>query len=124
MFVNGFGLPYNTGVFFYLLLSLAESYTVSITPINIRKVVLNTVILAFAVVLIGYSSYVLIMIRSTVNPPMDMNNPETVFDLLPYLTREQYGQRPLLKGQYYNAPIIGNERNQCPITTERMGNMK
>ncbi|MCK4749817.1 MAG: DUF2723 domain-containing protein, partial [Bacteroidales bacterium] len=77
-----------------------------------KKVVLNTAILSFAVIMIGYSSYALIIIRSSVNPPMDMNNPETVFDMLPYLGREQYGQRPLFKGQYYNAPITGTEETR------------
>jgi len=112
MFVNGFGLPYNSGVFFYLALFIGGIvWGVHYTHKH-KKVVLNTVILSFAVVMIGYSSYALIIIRSTVNPPMDMNNPETVFDLLPYLNREQYGQRPLVKGQYYNAPITGTKETR------------
>ncbi len=112
MFVNGFGLPYNTGVFFFVAVVLGGIiYGVHYTHKH-RKVVLNTVILSFAVIMIGYSSYALIIIRSTVNPPMDMNNPETVFDLLPYLNREQYGQRPLFKGQYYNAPITGTKETR------------
>lgn len=112
MFVNGFGLPYNTGTIFYILLVIAAIvYGIHYSHKH-KKAVLNTVILSFAVIMIGYSSYALIIIRSSVNPPMDMNNPETVFDMLPYLGREQYGQRPLVKGQYYNAPIIGTEETR------------
>ncbi len=112
MFVNGFGLPYNTGVFFYILLVIAGIYYGIRYTHKYHKPVLNTVLLAFTMVMIGYSSYALIMIRSSANPPMDMNNPETVFDMLPYLTREQYGDRPLFKGQYYNAPILATRETR------------
>lgn len=71
-----------------------------------HHIILNTVITAALVILIGYSSFTMILIRSTANPPMDENNPENVFSLLYYLNREQYGERPLLYGQYYNAPIV------------------
>lgn len=69
------------------------------------SVVLNTSILSLMVILIGYSTFTLIVIRSSANPPMDENNPENVFTLLSYLNREQYGDRPLLYGPYYNAPL-------------------
>jgi len=71
-----------------------------------HKIVLNTVVTTAMVILIGYSSFAMIVIRSAANPPMDENNPETVFSLLYYLNREQYGDRPLVHGQYYSAPII------------------
>jgi len=113
LFVNVFRLPYNTGVFFYILLVIgAIVYGIYYTHKH-KKPVLNTVILAFSMVMIGYSSYALIIIRSSANPPMDMNNPESVFDMLPYLGREQYGARPLLKGQYYNSPILGTEESRA-----------
>jgi hypothetical protein len=112
-FVNGFGLPYNTGVIFYLLLVIAGIFYGVYYTHKKKKAMLNTVIMAVALVLIGFSSYFMIVIRSKPNPPMDMNNPETVFDLIPYLAREQYGQRPLLKGHYYNAPIIGTEETRA-----------
>jgi hypothetical protein len=113
MFVNGFGLPYNTGLYFYLLLVIAGIVLGIRYTHKYKKPVLNTIILSFTVIMIGYSSYALILIRSHVNPPMDMNNPETVFDMLPYLGREQYGQRPLVKGQYYNAPVIGTKETRA-----------
>jgi tetratricopeptide (TPR) repeat protein len=49
------------------------------------------------------------VLRSIANPPMDENNPETVFSLVNYLNREQYGSRPLVKGQYYNAPVVDSK---------------
>jgi hypothetical protein len=55
-------------------------------------------------ILIGYSTFALIVIRSSANPPMDENNPENLFTLLSYLNREQYGDRPLLFGQYFSTP--------------------
>ncbi|MCU0458994.1 MAG: DUF2723 domain-containing protein [Bacteroidales bacterium] len=66
---------------------------------------LNTVLTALLVIVIGYSSFAVILIRSTANPPMNENNPSNPFALLYYLNREQYGQRPLFHGPYYNAPV-------------------
>jgi len=64
---------------------------------------LNTSVLSFLMILMGYSTFALIVIRSSANPPMDENNPENQITLLSYLNREQYGDRPLGKGQYFNA---------------------
>jgi len=84
-----------TGIVFGLVYYFGKSH----------KEILNTVLVSFTVILIGYSSFAMIVIRSLENPPMDENNPETVFSLLSYLNREQYGDRPLFYGQYYNAPL-------------------
>ena len=65
--------------------------------------ILNTMILCMTVMTIGYSSYAVIVIRSTANPPMDQNSPDNVFALKTYLNREQYGDRPLFYGQYYSS---------------------
>ena len=62
---------------------------------------LNSVLIGLFVIVVGYSSYALIMIRSASNPPMDQNSPEDIFTLRDYLTREQYGETPLLYGQTY-----------------------
>ena len=111
-FVNGFGLPYFSGVLFYLLIIAGLiAYGIYYT-VKKKKVVLNTIIASFTVIIIGYSSFALILIRSTANPPMDMNNPETISELLSYLNREQYGSNPIFKGPYYNAPIIDTKETK------------
>lgn len=152
LFVNGFGFAYNTGMYVYIVLTIAilawsifETYTqkyytrmiisflAAITIVGIpffganfimgflivgvltylffkyKKFInarwLNTALVMITVILIGYSSYTVIVIRSAANPPMDQNSPDNVFALKYYLNREQYGDRPLLYGQAYNAPV-------------------
>jgi hypothetical protein len=106
VFVNGFGLPYYSGVLFYCLLVISSlAFGIYYTQKK-GKVVLNTAILLITVIVIGYSSYSMIVIRSLANPPMDENSPETIFKLQSYLNREQYGDRPLLKGQNFNAQVV------------------
>ncbi len=105
LFVNGIGLPYNSGVIIYAMaLTGSISYGIIYTYRH-KKVVLNTVLIGLSVIVIGYSSYAMTVIRSSANPPMDQNNPDNVFSLLSYLNRDQYGSRPLGYGQYYNAPL-------------------
>jgi len=69
------------------------------------RTILNTLLTAIMVILIGYSAEAIIVIRSTASTPLNENNPSNPFNLLYFLNREQYGQRPLFKGQYYNAPV-------------------
>jgi hypothetical protein len=65
----------------------------------------NTMLLCMLMLMIGYSSYALIVIRSSANPPMDQNSPEDIFTLGDYLGRDQYGYRPLLYGQAYTSQV-------------------
>ncbi|MEE4197736.1 MAG: DUF2723 domain-containing protein [Bacteroidales bacterium] len=109
LFVNGFGLPFKSGVIFYIVLLLGLIIWGLYYTSKKKKVILNTILLGVTVIVIGYSSFAMIVIRSMANPPMDENNPETVFNLLHYINREQYGSRPLFKGQYYNAPVVDSE---------------
>jgi len=104
-FVNAIGLPYHSGNIIYALLVIGFIIWSIYYTHKKGKVILNTIVVAVAVILIGYSSYALIVIRSLANPPMDQNNPENVFTLLKYLNREQYGDRPLIFGEYFNAPL-------------------
>ena len=66
---------------------------------------MNTTLLCLLMIMIGYSSYAVIVIRSEANPPMDQNSPEDVFTLGSYLARDQYGDSPLLYGQPYSSPV-------------------
>jgi hypothetical protein len=70
------------------------------------RTTLNSVLTVIMVILIGYSANAIIVIRSTANTPLNENNPSNPFNLLYFLNREQYGERPLFKGPYYNAPVI------------------
>jgi tetratricopeptide (TPR) repeat protein/MFS family permease len=80
---------------------------------------LNTSLLCIMMMLIGYSSYALIVIRSTSNPPMDQNSPEDIFTLGDYLSREQYGSRPLFYGPAYSSKIeLKEENGYCTPVTE------
>ncbi len=75
---------------------------------------INTIILCMMLMLIGYSTYAMIVIRSMANTPMDQNSPEDVFSLQSYLNREQYGDRPLFYGAMYSAPeVLEVQGNQC-----------
>lgn len=65
---------------------------------------LNIIMMSLATILIGYSSFFVLVIRSQANTPMDENDPENAPNMLSYLLREQYGDWPILYGQYYNAP--------------------
>ncbi len=105
LFTNGMGLPYNTGVIIYALLLIGGLVYGILYTIRKKLILWNTVLISIVVILIGYSSFAMIVIRSSANPPMDQNNPDNVFALLGYLNREQYGDRPLLYGQYYNTPL-------------------
>ncbi|MDR1172185.1 MAG: DUF2723 domain-containing protein [Bacteroidales bacterium] len=107
LFVNTFGMPYNTGVLIYILLLLSAMASGIRYTYTRRKQLMNTILLSVTVIIIGYSSYSMIVIRSLANPPMDENSPDNVFALMEYLNREQYGDRPFLYGQYYNAPEEG-----------------
>ena len=74
----------------------------------------NTMLLCMLMLMIGYSSYALIVIRSSANPPMDQNSPEDIFTLGDYLGRDQYGQRPLLYGQAYTSQVaLEQDGNYC-----------
>ena len=112
MFVNGFGLPYHTGLVFYTLLVFALLGWGIWTTHKKGKVLLNTVLLCVTVIVIGYSSYAMIIVRSNANTPINENEPNNAFSLVHYLNREQYGDRPLFRGQYYNAPAISSEEKQ------------
>ncbi|MFY9153633.1 MAG: DUF2723 domain-containing protein [Prolixibacteraceae bacterium] len=105
MFVNGMGLPFNTGVVIYAILLVGSIVYGILYTIRKKLVLWNTVLISLIVILIGYSSFAMIVIRSSANPPMDQNSPDNVFALLGYLNREQYGDRPLVYGQYYNTPL-------------------
>jgi hypothetical protein len=105
-FVNTLGFGFGTGSMFAIILIIAAVVYGIFHTYNTGKRNLNLIVLCLGYILIGYSSYAMVVIRSSANPPIDMNNPADPFNLLSYINREQYGDRPLLYGPYFNGEII------------------
>lgn len=107
LFVNSFGFGFGSGSMFALILIVGITVTgiYYFTKIKVRPHY-NLAFLCLAYILLGYSSYTMVVIRSLDNPAIDMNNPEEPFNLLSYINREQYGSRPLAYGPYFNAPPV------------------
>ena len=97
----------------YLSSKVKKAYRVSART-------LNTSLLCMMMIMVGYSSYAVIVIRSTANTPMDQNSPEDIFTLGEYLGREQYGTRPLFYGQAYSSKVaLKTEDGYCvPQSTD------
>lgn len=106
LFVNSFGMPFGSGIIFYGLMIVGGLVWGLIYTKKKNLPLWNTALLCTAFILIGYSSFAQIVIRSNANTPLDENNPENVFNFISYLKREQYGDRPLFFGQNYNAKVI------------------
>ncbi|NSW95769.1 MAG: DUF2723 domain-containing protein, partial [Bacteroidales bacterium] len=107
LFVNIFGLPYNSGLLFFVA-GLAGILVYLIRySVRKEKVVMNYIVTAITVIMIGYSSYAMIMIRSSARPPMNQNNPSDIFSLSYYINMEQYGSSPKIYGNFYSAPVVG-----------------
>ena len=97
--------PSSSGMFTRLIMLSGILY--AIHKFKTQTVTLHAVFLSFATLLIGYSSFFVLVIRSQANTPMDENDPENAPNMLAYLLREQYGAAPpLLYGQFYNAPTL------------------
>ncbi|HTB06264.1 MAG TPA: DUF2723 domain-containing protein [Bacteroidia bacterium] len=104
-FVNKQGMHFNSGtVIFGITLTLLIAAGLIFTRIKNRPG-WNTAILSFCMLLIGYSSFLILVIRANAPTPMDENNPSDAVQLHAYLGRQQYGDWPLVYGQYYNAPL-------------------
>lgn len=104
MFVNGLGLPVNSGITFYVFALFALCAWGVWYTFKKNKVIANTLIMCVTVILLGYGSYASVVIRAAANPPMNSNNPSNPYALLQLLNRDQYGDRPLLTGPYYSSP--------------------
>jgi hypothetical protein len=99
---GGLGMPMGTGSMIWATLIVLVTVSLLLYSIKKQNVAMNTAVLSFIVIMLGFSSYTLIFIRSGANPPLDMNNPENVMTFLSYMRREQYGDRPLIFGPRYN----------------------
>lgn len=117
-FVNDAGLPFNSGTIIYFILLIGGIiWGLHITRKK-KKPVLNAIILAITFIIIGYTSFLMLVIRSNANTPIDENNPENAMYLLSYLNREQYGDWPIWSGPYYNAPLIAKKDGKPTFTKD------
>ncbi|GAB6948653.1 DUF2723 domain-containing protein [Hoylesella timonensis 4401737 = DSM 22865 = JCM 15640] len=105
------------GIVVLAILWYALNYTQHVEKKKIPLIsarIKNTILLGLLMLMIGYSSYALIVIRSAANPPMDQNSPEDIFTLGKYLSRDQYGDHPLFYGQAYTSQVkLDVQGNQC-----------
>lgn len=110
-FVNTLGLAFGSGILVFVALILSVLIYGIYYSIRKGKVVLNTALLATCFILLGYSSFTMVLIRANANPSLNNNDPKNVFSFLGYLSREQYESEPLIKGPYFDANPTGvNER--------------
>jgi hypothetical protein len=110
LFVNDFGLPFNSGVtFLFLLIAGLIIYGLWYARKK-NNYILHTAVLTTLYIIIGYSSYVMVVIRANADPSINMSNPKDPIALLSYLNREQYGERPLVYGQLFTAVPIELDR--------------
>ncbi len=103
-FVNVLGLPFNTGAAFFMAVLLGLCFWGLFLTMKKEKVFANTVLLCFTMIIIGFSIFSIIIIRSSVKTPTNEYQPDNPFTLVRYLGREQYGSNPLIYGQYFDAP--------------------
>ena len=103
-FVNTLHLPVNSGAAFFLAAVLALCFWGLFKTLDKGKVLWNTVLLCLTTIVIGFSIFSVVIIRSSVQPPTNENQPDNAFSLVRYLSREQYGSPPLIYGQYFDAP--------------------
>ncbi|WP_194777436.1 glycosyltransferase family 117 protein [Pararhodonellum marinum] len=113
-FVNSIGLPFGSGIIFFIILFVGALVYALRYSILHKKVVLNTVLLSLTFILIGYSSYSLIVIRANQDPIINENAPKDIVSFVSYLKREQYGYRPLIHGQYFTAEVV-DQKEGSPV---------
>jgi hypothetical protein len=105
-FVNTLGMGFGSGVIFFAILLIAGLVWTIRYSIQHQKRVLNLAMLSTVLIIFGYCSFAMIVIRAKANPNLNNSDPENAFSFLSYLNREQYGDRPLLFGPNYNSQKV------------------
>ena len=103
-FVNTLGLPFNSGAIFFMLALLGLCFAGLFATMKKQQVFWNTVLLCFTTIVIGFSLFSIVIIRSSAKTPTNEYQPDNPFTLVRYLSREQYGSTPLVYGQYFDSP--------------------
>jgi hypothetical protein len=107
--VNSFGLPLHSGIVPTVLLLLGAMYLGLRYAHKHNIAWLQQAMVGFGLLVIAFSTVGVVVIRAGAKTPVNMNNPDNVTSLLPYLNREQYGERSLIYGQTFNAQVINTE---------------
>ena len=116
LFVNGFGLPYNSGALFFMVALLVLCFWGLFATLRKGKVFWNTVLLCVTTLVMGFSLFSIVIIRSSVKTPTNEYQPDNPYTLVRYLSREQYGSTPLIYGQYWDAPYeLSNSKYWAPM---------
>jgi hypothetical protein len=101
LFVNSLGMAFNSGLFFFVgFILIIIVYLIYYSHRKV-KVHLNLIIVCVFVFLLGYSVYTTLLIRASSNPPINQNSPDNIFALISYMSREQYGNAPLIYGKHF-----------------------
>ena len=103
-FVNVLGLPFNSGAVFFMVALLGACFWGLFRTMKQQKVFLNTALLCLTMIVVGFSLFSIVIIRSSAKTPTNEYQPDNPFTLVRYLGREQYGSNPLVYGQYFDAP--------------------
>ena len=117
-FVNTLGLPFNTGAAFFMAALLGACFWGLFKTMREQKVFANTVLLCFTMIVVGFSLFTIVIIRSSAKTPTNEYQPDNPFTLVRYLGREQYGSNPLVYGQYFDAPYDIEETTYWAPMTE------
>jgi hypothetical protein len=105
-FVNSLGTGFWSGAFVWFLIIAGVLVAGIVYSIRNKKPLMNLAFLCISFVYLGYSSFAYIPIRATANPDLNNSHPDNAFTLYGYLNRIQYGENPLLFGQYFDAKVI------------------
>ncbi|MBP7497410.1 MAG: DUF2723 domain-containing protein [Bacteroidales bacterium] len=119
-FVNNIGMPFNSGTLIYFVLLISGILWGLHYTIKNQKLLLNTIILCFTFILIGYSTFFILVIRANADTVINENNPDNAINMLAYLKREQYGDWPILYGPFYDAPLDKSKpyKDGSPVYTK------
>jgi hypothetical protein len=116
LFVNSFGMPYWSGVIFTIFLIFGIlAYGIYYTH-KTKRLIMNTAFVGMLVVFIGYNSYTMVAIRSLADTPIDYSNPDNIFNMISYINREQYGERPIFYGPQFTARSNGVKEGRMDYT--------
>ena len=110
MFVNSFGMPFGSGIIFFIVVLIGGVVFGVYYSHQKEKVVFNTAMLCLSFILLGYSSYGIALIRANYNPPINENDPSDIVRFVSYLKREQYGDRPLFYGRRFTSNLVDQKQ--------------